>query len=63
MASPDDPEATADAAAGPARHRPLADNSVALPVYRPRRRTTARFWLAFAVAAVVAALVVWLVLA
>ena len=61
MASPDDPEATADAAAAGTRP-PLASDSVELPVYRPRRRVAARFWLAFVLAAVIAAAVLWFVL-
>jgi hypothetical protein len=62
MASPDDPDATADAGAAPVEHRPLSDERVGLPIYRPRRRTTALFWFAFAIAALVCAVVLWLVL-
>jgi hypothetical protein len=69
MASPDDPEATAEAewtvpADSPrVRPQPLSADSIELPVYRPRRRTRVVFWSGFVVAAVVAVLVVWLVLA
>ena len=63
MASPDDPEATADASVVPAARRPLSDERIELPVYRPRRSLQRWFWLAFVLAALVAALVVWLVLA
>ena len=70
MASPDDPDATVEAeatatAAGPeeGRRQPLSAERIELPVYRPRRRTRLVFWCAFAAAALVTALVVWLLLA
>ena len=64
MASPDDPDATLDAQVDSAAQRPpLPVDRIELPVYRPRRTVSMVFWFAFVAAAVVTALVIWLVLA
>lgn len=60
MVSPD-PEETADASAS-ARRPALPLERIELPVYRPREPRRWPLWVAFVLAAVVAALVVWLVL-
>jgi hypothetical protein len=63
MASPDDPEPTADAGEVPDAALRLPVERIELPVYRLRRSTAVRFWIGFVVAAALTALIVLLVLA
>jgi hypothetical protein len=54
MASPEPPEEETLGAAAD-RQAPLPLQPVSLPVYRPRRRVGVVFWVAFALAAVLVA--------
>jgi hypothetical protein len=60
---PDEPDPTVDASAAPRARSPLSAEQVHLPVYRPRHRAAVVFWCAFGIAALGAALAVWLLLA
>jgi hypothetical protein len=57
------PEETADAVAAAAHRSDRTPDRIAMPVYRPRNRLAMTFWLAFALAAVLAAGVVLLIVA